>query len=654
MATGARGAYRQQSESEEPTTLPLRYERPMSRSPSELEALRARAAQLRVHSLRATAEAGSGHPTSCLSAADIVSALFFHVMRYDPMNPHHPAADRFVLSKGHAAPLLYAAWAEAGAFPAEHLLTLRRFDSDLEGHPTPRFSGTVAATGSLGQGLSIGVGVALNGKYLSRLPYRVYVLMGDGETAEGSVWEAVAFAAYHKLDNLVSIVDVNALGQSQRTMYEWDVKSYRARFDAFGWHATTIDGHDMGAIVDALHAAAEVKGQPVAIIARTVKGKGVSFLENKDGWHGKPLKEGEEIDRAVAEVSRNAGSETGVPPISAPPPATTVAEANSTPHAATAPRYAIGEQVATREAYGTALAKLGNVNPSVVVLDGDTKNSTFAERFLQAHPDRYFEGFIAEQNIIGAGVGLSTCGRIPFVSSFACFLTRCFDHVRMAAISQANLKLGGSHCGVSIGEDGPSQMGLEDIAMMRAIPGAVILYPADAVSTERLVGMAAAVPGITYLRLSRPKTPVIYDNDDPFPIGGSKLLRSSDADQVTVVAVGVTLFEALKAYERLAAEGIQIRVIDAYSVKPIDRDGILCAARATNDTLVTVEDHFFDGGLGDAVLSAVATAGVRVYKLAVATVSRSGKPAELLAAHGIDATAIVELVRRICAQKAVS
>ncbi|MBI4519033.1 MAG: transketolase [Deltaproteobacteria bacterium] len=615
---------------------------------STLDTLRARAARLRAHSLRSTAEAGSGHPTSCLSAADIVAALFFDVMRYDPANPQHPAADRFVLSKGHAAPLLYAAWAEAGAFPPERLLTLRRYDSELEGHPTPRFSGTVGATGSLGQGLSIGAGLALNAKHLERLPYRVYVLLGDGETAEGAVWEAAAFAAYYRLDNLVAIVDVNALGQSQRTMYQWDLESYRARFAAFGWHAVTIDGHDLAAIVEALRAAATVTDKPVAIIARTVKGKGVSFLEDKDGWHGKPLKKGDELERAVAEVMQNGGAQPPAPRIASPPAAPAPAAA-SKPVAL--PSYKLGQEVATREAYGSALVKLGDVDPRIVVLDGDTKNSTFAERFLQSHPDRYFEAFIAEQNLIGVGVGLAIAGKIPFLSSFACFLTRGFDHIRMAAISQANLKLAGSHAGVSIGEDGPSQMGLEDIAMMRAVPGSVVLYPADAVSAERLAGIAAAVTGIVYLRLSRPKTPVLYANDEQFPIGGSKVLRASAHDQLSVVAAGVTLYEALKAHQQLAAAGIHIRVIDAYSVKPIDRQGLLHAARATNNTIITIEDHFYDAGLGDAVLSALATAGVRVHKLAVATVSRSGKPAELLAAHGIDAGAIVALARELAASK---
>ncbi len=620
------------------------------------QALCARAAQLRIDSLRATSEAGSGHPTSCLSAADLMAALFFHVMRYHPRDPASADNDRFVLSKGHAAPILYAAWAEAGSFPREHLLSLRRIDSDLEGHPTPRFAGTLAATGSLGQGLSVGLGAAFAGK-LDREAYRVFVLLGDGETAEGSVWEAVALASYYKLDNLVAMVDVNALGQSQRTMYEHDVESYRRRFDSFGWHAQAIDGHDMKAILAAFEEALAVQGKPAVIIARTLKGKGVSFVEDKNGWHGKALKKGEELERAVREIE-SACPPAGAGPagIPAPPKAHatrgTVVAANTGRMAP--PSYAADAQVATREAYGTALAKLGKVDPSIVVLDGDTKNSTFAERFQEAEPQRFFEGFIAEQNIVGAAVGMGASGKVPFLSTFACFLTRAFDQIRMAAISQANIKCAGSHCGVSIGEDGPSQMGLEDLAMMRAIPDSLVLYPADAVCTERLVAAAAQHQGICYLRLSRPKTPILYGAGDAFPIPGSKVLRSSEADALTVVAAGVTLFEALDAYERLRQEGVSIRVIDAYSVKPLDAAGILAAARATNNLVLVVEDHYADGGLGDAVLAGVAAEGVRVHKLAVRQVPRSGKPAELLDLCGISARAIVETARALASRGAAS
>lgn len=608
-----------------------------------LRALEAVACKLRLHSLRATAEAGSGHPTSCLSAADLVAAVFFHTMRFDPTDPANPHNDRFVLSKGHAAPVLYAALAEAGAIPVEQLDTLRRFTSPLEGHPTPRLPWVGAATGSLGQGLSIGMGMALSGKYLDRLAYRVYVLLGDGEVAEGGVWEAAALASYYRLDNLVGLLDVNGFGQSQRTMYDRDTRVYRARFAAFGWHTIEIDGHAMAEIVAALDEARTVQERPTMIIARTRKGKGVSFLEDREGWHGKPLKKGEELDRALKELSNGAGPPIKVAPPPAPAAAATAAVTGTFP----APQYRRGEKVATRAAYGTALAKLGTINPRVVALDGDTKNSTFAEKFLAAHPQRYFESFIAEQNMVGAAVGLATCGKIPFVSTFAAFLTRAFDHIRMAAISRVAITYVGSHCGVSIGEDGPSQMGLEDLAMMRAVPHSTVLYPCDAVATERLVAVAAELTGTTYLRTSRPATPVIYANTEEFPVGGSKVLRASSQDRLTIVAAGVTLHEALAAYDALRAVGLQVRVLDAYSVKPIDQQGLLQAARQTNNTILVVEDHYYDGGLGDAVLNATATHGVRVHKLAVTEVPRSGKPEELLDAYGISARQIVSTVRRM-------
>ncbi len=611
----------------------------------EVTNLQTIARKLRIHSLRATAEAGSGHPTSCLSSADLISALFFHTLRYDPTNPRHPQSDRFVLSKGHAAPVLYAALAEAGALPIEQLLTLRNLTSDLEGHPTPRIPWVGAATGSLGQGLSVGVGMALNGKYLEKSDYRVYVLMGDGEIAEGSVWEAAALATYYRLDNLVGLIDVNGLGQSQRTMYDHDTDVYQVRFAAFGWHTVTIDGHDMSAILAALDNAHSVKDRPTMIVARTLKGKGVSFLEDRDGWHGKPLKKGEELDKALSELSLKGSTPTIriASPSVAPPRSSFV----SVPFPA--PDYKLGEKVATRSAYGTALAKLGSVNLNVVVLDGDTKNSTFAEKFLAVHKDRYFESFIAEQNMVGAAVGLAACGKIPFVSTFAAFLTRAFDHIRMAAISGVTIKYTGSHCGMSIGEDGPSQMGLEDIAMMRAIPHSTVLYPSDAVSAERLVVVAANLTGTTYLRTSRPATPVLYANAEEFPVGGSKVLRSSSNDQLTIIAAGVTLHEALAAYETLKVAGINVRVIDAYSVKPIDTKGIVLAAAQTHQRVLVVEDHYYDGGLGDAVLNAVATHGVQVHKLAVTDVPRSGKPEELLDAYGISARRIVEKVKALVA-----
>lgn len=618
---------------------------PLKMTAEKARELRIRAARLREHSLRSTAEAGSGHPSSCLSAAELVAVLFFDVMRYDPSDPGSLAADRFVLSKGHAAPLLYAAWAEAGAFSPERLLTLRRIDSELEGHPTPRFAGTVAATGSLGQGLSIGMGLAWAAKHLDHADQRIFVLLGDGEMAEGSVWEAIALAGHYRLDNLIAIIDVNGHGQSQKTMLEWDVEAYARRLRSFGWTAAVVDGHDLAAVHGAYREALRAEGCPAAIVARTIKGKGVTLFESGANWHGKPLPKGPQLDQAVAEVCSGVELDAPLPPVSARVPRRlgTAAAMGAMP----APSYRSDEQVATREAYGTALGRLGAVNPLVTVIDGDTKNSTYAERFQAIHPERYLEGFIAEQNMIGAAVGLSAAGKIPFASTFACFHARAFDQIRMAAISRANLKVAGSHCGVSIGEDGPSQMGLEDIAMMRAIPGAVVLYPSDAVSTERLVDTMASQRGIHYLRLTRPKTPILYGAEEQFPIGGSKLLRSSASDAVTVIAGGITVHEALKAHELLRAEGVHIRVLDAYSVKPIDATAIRESAHATNGLILTVEDHYFDGGLGDAVLNAVAAEPVLVSKLAVCEIPRSGKPVELLRVHGIDADAIVRRVREL-------
>ncbi len=611
---------------------------------AHLKSLQDVATRLRIHSIRATTAAGSGHPTSCCSAAEIVAALFFGVMRFNPKRPAAPDADRFVLSKGHAAPLLYAAWAEVGAIAPESLLTLRRIDSDLEGHPTPRLPFVDVATGSLGQGLSSGLGMALAAR-LDGSPRTVYVLLGDGECAEGSVWEAAEIAGYYQVDNLVAILDVNRFGQSQPTMLEHDLESYRERFTAFGWRAIPVDGHDMGRVVRVLRRAARRRGRPTVVLARTLKGKGIPEVEDKDGWHGKPLKE----DMAHRVVSRLMGQLHGpkAPRVRRLKVAAGPAPAPPALLPAPPPGYSLGEMVATRQAYGEGLAKLGKLNPAIVALDGDVKNSTFAEKFKAVCPERYIEGFIAEQNLVGVGGGLAACGKIPFVSSFACFLTRAFDQIRMAGISQTNLKFAGSHCGVSIGEDGPSQMGLEDLAMFRAIPGSSVLYPADAVCAERCVELAATHRGIVYLRTSRPATPVLYAPGEPFAVGGLKVLRESGADRATVVAAGVTAHEALKAWEQLKARGIAIRVIDCYSVKPVDGAGLLAAARATGDRLITVEDHYAEGGLGDAVLDAVATEGIRLHKLAVRELPRSGKPAELLDRYGISARHIAETVLQV-------
>jgi transketolase len=603
-----------------------------------------------------TTEAGSGHPTSCLSAAELIAAVFFHALRYDVHMLHHPTNDRFILSKGHAAPLLYAVWAEAGAIPAEKLMTLRRVESELEGHPTPRFPWAEVATGSLGQGLSIGVGMALAGKYLDQLDYRVYVLLGDGETAEGAVWEAVALAAYYWLNNLIALVDVNRLGQSQATMYGHDLASYERRFRAFGWHTIVVDGHDLEAIIHALDQARQSETQPVAILAQTVKGKGVSFLEDREGWHGKPLKRGEETERALRDLGIPEGwpLDKIEPPVGfellSPPP---LPDGRYTVEAVTSrepwplPTYRIGDLVATREAYGTGLVRAGRMNPRIVALDGDTKNSTFSEKFQQAYPHRFFEKFIAEQNMVGAAIGLAARGYVPFASTFACFLTRAFDQIRMAGISRANIKLCGSHAGVSIGEDGPSQMGLEDLAMMRAVPGSVVLYPSDAVSTERAVELAATHPGIVYIRTTRPKTPVLYPNDEEFTIGRCKILRQDARDRLTIVAAGITLHEALRAYEELKGQGLFVRVVDLFSVKPLDRETLRRAARETGGTLLTVEDHYPEGGLGDAIASALSEEGVRVVKLAVNDLPRSGKPEELLDRYGISARRIIHRVREL-------
>jgi transketolase len=589
----------------------------MSADPQMLTSL---ARNLRRHAVLMTSQAGSGHPTSCLSMADILSVLFFGVMDHE--------RDAFVLSKGHAAPILYAALREAGLIQ-DDLLTLREFTSILEGHPTPRIPFVRVATGSLGQGLAAACGMALARKLDAR-PGRVYCLLGDGEAAEGSVWESAQFAHHHRLENLTAIVDVNGLGQSGPTMHRHDVEVFAARFRAFGWQARTVDGHVIPALLDALGPA---PAGPVAVVARTLKGKGVSEVENKDGWHGKAIPKGESLDRALREIGDPTASpqpRTVRPPSPPPPPRVPPL----------APAYKKGDSVATRNAYGEALAALGRSLPSLVVLDGDVKNSTFAETFMKAFPERYVECFIAEQNMVGAALGLAAEGKIPCVSTFAAFLTRAYDFIRMGVYSRpAHLVLCGSHAGVSIGEDGPSQMGLEDLAMMRALLETKVLYPCDGVSAQKLTAEAIRVGGIVYLRTSRPKTPVIYDAAEEFPVGGSKVFPGTDA---TVVAAGVTLHEALSARAALAKEKISLRVIDAYSIKPIDERALREAAAETR-AIVTVEDHAAGGGLGEAVASVVPVARL----LAIRQVPRSGKPEELMDAYGISAKAIAQTVREV-------
>ena len=615
--------------------------------PLSLTRLHNLATQLRIDSVRSTSEAGSGHPTSCLSAAEIMAALFFAEMRFDPKDPKHPEADRFVLSKGHAAPILYAAWSAAGLFPREHLLTLRQFTSDLEGHPMPRQPFTDVATGSLGQGLCAAIGIALNARRIGS-DYRTYALVGDGETAEGSVWEAADVGTNLKLDNLCAITDMNGFGQSQVTQWEYRRAELTARWAAFGWHAISIDGHDLGAVLAALAEAKTVKGRPTMIVAGTLKGKGLSLCEGKDGWHGKALKKGAELDNALAELQAQY-VQTDDPEPAIPRPARRKEE-GPVPDFRTAmraPAYKLGDEVATREAYGTALAALGAVDARIVALDADVKNSTFSDKFQKAYPDRFVETFIAEQVMVGAAMGLAARGAIAFPSTFACFLSRAADFTRMAGISELNVKLAGSHAGVSIGEDGPSQMALEDLAAMRAVAGCTVVYPCDAVSTERLMAVMASTPGPAYMRTSRPKTPVIYDAAESFVAGGSKTLRQSANDRITVVGAGITLFEALKAHDILKNDGIAIRVIDAYSIQPIDRDGLIAAGKATGGWLMTVEDHSPHGGLGDAVCEAVWDQGFKVKRLAVCEIPRSGTPDELIDHYGISGRAIAAAIREI-------
>jgi transketolase len=595
--------------------------------------------QYRVDSIRPAAAAKSGHPTSGMSAADLMAVLVANHLRYDFDDPKKATNDRLIFSKGHASTLLYAIFRSVGAISDEQLMTYRQFGSILEGHPTPLVPWVDVATGSLGQGLPYGVGMALAGKYLDRLPYRVWVLHGDSETAEGSVWEAFEHASHYELDNLTVILDVNRLGQRGETMAGWNTGVYVERARACGWNAFEIDGHQVEEIDRAYKEAAETTGRPTVIVARTLKGKGVKAVEDKGGWHGKAL---DDADEAIEELGgvRNIHVDVAEPED---------AEPHRFPDGELElPRYELGDEVATRKAYGEALAALGTARGDVVALDGEVSNSTFAEIFAKAHPERYFEMYIAEQQMVAAAVGLHARGWNAFASTFAAFLSRAYDFIRMAAISRVDLRLSGSHAGVSIGEDGPSQMALEDIASLRAIHSSVVLHPCDANQTAKLVAAMADTRGIVFLRTLRPNTPVIYGPDEEFAVGGSRVLRSSDDDVLTIVGTGVTVHEALKAAESLGGDGISARVIDAYSIKPIDAETLAAAAEATG-RLITVEDHFPDGGLGDAVLAALAESDeqARVVKLAVNDMPRSGKPAELMNAYGIDAEHIAAAARQL-------
>jgi transketolase len=614
-------------------------------TPSQVQQWTNLAQQLRVDSIRCTTAAGSGHPTSSMSAADLMSVLMLSHLHYDFDHPKNPNNDHLIFSKGHASPLLYSIYKAAGAISDEELMTLRKFGSRLEGHPTPELPYVDVATGSLGQGLPIGVGIALCGKYLDKLPYRVWVLLGDSETAEGSVWEAFHLASYYKLDNLTAIIDVNRLGQRGETELGWNIDAYTARARAFGWHAIEIDGHNYEEIEKAYEEATRVTDQPSVIIAKTLKGKGVSFLENKDGWHGKALNQ-EQEQQAIDELKPAVRSM--VFPVQKPAEGKPAAEGTKKP--VELPQYKPGDKVATRKAYGDALVALGAAYPDVVALDGEVSNSTYAQEFAKAYPGRFFEQFIAEQQLISSAVGMQVRGRVPFASTFAAFFTRAFDFLRMAAISRANIRVVGSHAGVSIGEDGPSQMALEDLAMFRAIFGSTVLYPCDGNQTAQLVEAMANHGGVVYMRTTREATPAIYGPDEKFSVGGSKVLRHSAIDQATVVAAGITVFEALQAYDQLKSEGIRIRVIDAYSVKPIDAETLLAASEEARGKIITVEDHWPEGGLGDAVLDAFSQAQVQmpiIQKLAVSSMPGSGKPAELIEAAGISAHDIVQAVKAL-------
>jgi transketolase len=612
---------------------------------SDVELWRELGQQFRVDSIRTAAAAKSGHPSSGMSAADLMAVLVAKYLRYDFDNPDDLRNDKLVFSKGHASTLLYAIFRAAGAIDDEELLTYRQHGSRLEGHPTPVIPWVDVATGSLGQGLPIGVGMALGAKYLDKAPTRVWVLHGDSEMAEGSVWEAYEHAGHYELDNLVAVLDVNRLGQRGETMVGWNVDVYKARAEAFGWHAIEVDGHDVEAIDGAYAEAIATTGRPTVVIAKTIKGSGVSAVADKPGFHGKAL---DDADAAIAELGgvRNLQIDVAKPEgdaISLP----------STGGPLELPRWEVGEEVATRLAYGEALKAVGAADGRVVGLDGEVSNSTYAEIFAKAFPDRYFEMFIAEQQLIAAAVGLQTRGWKPFASTFAAFFSRAYDFVRMAAISRANLRLCGSHAGVSIGEDGPSQMALEDLATFRAVHGSTVLYPSDANSTAKLVAEMADRDGIVFMRTTRAATPVIYPADEQFPIGGSKVVR--EGDDVTIIGAGITLHEALKAAVSLADEGVAARVIDLYSVKPIDAVTLRAAGEATG-ALVTVEDHWPEGGLGEAVLSVFAEdeERPRIVQLAVRHMPGSGKPAELLAAAGIDAEHIAEAVRKLVSATAAA
>jgi len=617
----------------------------------EVTMLQDMATKLRIHSVKMTLASKSGHPTSCSSMAELMSVLFFKVMKYkDPRVykfQRDPENDRFILSKGHAAPILYAAWAEAGLFPTDDLLNLRKIDSDLEGHPTPRLPFIDVATGSLGQGLSVAAGMAYTAKHFDKASYRTYCLLGDGESMEGNVWEALNFAGHYKLDNLCAIIDVNRLGQSDPAPLAHDMEQYRRRLNSFGFNTIVVDGHDVEELCKAFFTAETTHGMPTAILAKTYKGRDFPGIENEMNWHGKPL--GDKANSVLEHLNSLIKNPDVARPVICSP-SNDVEKVDLTGAVlASPPSYNIGDKVATRAAYGSALAKLAQSHPRVVALDGDMKNSTFSQNILKVDKNRFIECFICEQNLIGVGIGVACRDRtIAFASTFAAFLTRAFDNLRMGVISQTNLNVVGSHCGVSIGEDGPSQMALEDLAMFQSLPGCTVFYPSDGVSMERATELAANTQGVTFIRAGRPAVPILYENTEQFQVGKAKIVRQSPQDQVLVIGAGVTLFEALKAADQLSETGVNIRVLDPFTVKPLDWTAVQEHSAACGGRVVTVEDHYPEGGLGDSVLACLASVrNTVVKKLAVNTVPRSGPPAELLDMFGISSNHIARACNEI-------
>jgi transketolase len=608
-----------------------------------LQELQEKSKLIRKWCLISTTEAESGHPTSCLSAADLTAVLFDKYFTYDIANPLNLFNDRFVLSKGHAAPLLYTLFGMAGAYPLEELKMLRKFGSRFEGHPVPKFIYAEAATGSLGQGLSVGAGLALLAKR-ENLPYKSYVLLGDGELAEGQIWEAANFASYHKLDNLIAILDINRLAQSGETMFGHHIEKYVNRFQAFDFEIIAIDGHNFDEADKALQQAVNNKsGKPFAIVAKTSKGKGISFLENKDGWHGKALKK-EELLKALDEL----GEVNDSLRFNVKKPSQNKFPANAVIDTSVNLSFEKNKEYATREVFGQAVTQLGEKNTDIYALDGDVKNSTFTEDFLKAFPERFVECYIAEQNMVTVAAGLSRLGKIPIVATFAAFLTRAADQIRMARVSEANIKFVGSHVGVSIGEDGPSQMGLEDIALFGALPDTIILQPADGISASKLVPLMISHHGFVYMRTLRPKTPVIYDASEEFQIGGSKTLTHSEDDALTIAATGITVFEAMKAADELKGQGINVRVLDCYCINPIDKKTLIKSLQETRkQILITVEDHFAHGGMGDFAAAAISDMNIRIEKMAVPQISESGSKDQLLNKAGIDASGIIARVKEL-------